>query len=412
LSIGRVLATVLILLPLVSLYARQQIVGLMVIGAIVALAAVRIGKPQPKNRWAGVDPWPAIAFLLFAAWGALSLIWSIDVGRSAGVLGKLVGISLAGFVFALAARRSTAADRRLISAAAVIAAAVSVAIIIFEALLDLALIKWLWPMLGQTPPERLVYLNFPLLVMSGLVPLGALFAILRGWWWLAPPLYAAALTAALQLESATSTLSLLVSGIALPLFACAPRWFGDTAAAFALVMGLLFIPVAGKPLSTFRPALETVERFGDSARHRLAIWGALSGKLGDRPVGGIGLGAIRSMPQAGQFIDVPRSKKSVKKLRVDLIPMHPHNAGIEIGLELGAVGLALALFLVVSILRTARNMATTRWQGAGIAALACAIAATSMMALSIWNYAYLSAWLIIFASLAGGSGRGSTPQPS
>ncbi len=406
------MATVLILLPLVSLYARQQIVGLMVIGALVALAAVRAGKPQPTNRWAGVDPWPAIAFLLFAAWGALSLTWSIDVGRSAGVLGKLVGIGLAGFVFALAARRSTAADRRLISTAALVAAAVSVAIIVFEAVLDLALIKWLWPMLGQKAPERLVYLNFPLLVMSGLVPLGALFAFVRGWWWLVPPLYAGALIAALQLESATSILSLLVTGIALPLFGATPRWFGGGAAALALIMGLMFIPMTGKPLSTFRPALETVERFGDSARHRLAIWGALSGKLGDRPVVGIGLGAIRSMPQAGKIIDVPGSTKSVRKLRVHLIPMHPHNAGLEIGLELGAVGLALALFMVLSILRTARNMATTRWQAAGIAALACAIAATSMMALSIWNYAYLSAWLIIFASLAGGSGRGSAPQPS
>ena len=411
-SVGQVLATVLVLLPLTAVYARQQIVGLMVIGAVVALAAVRLGAPRPANRWAGVDPWPAVAFLLFAGWGALSLFWSIDVARSAGVGAKLLGIGLAGFVLALAARRSTPEDRRRISAAAVAAAILSIVVIVIEALIDLRVIKWLWPMLGQTPPASLVYLNFPLLVMSAIVPLGAVLAVCRGWKWTALAIFAGALATALHLESASALLTLVASGAALLLFGWTPRWVGGAVTAAALTMSLLFIPVAGKPLSTLTPALKTAERLGDSARHRLAIWGALSDRLGDRPVGGIGLGAVRSLPQSGEIVEVPRSSPKVNRLRVYLIPMHPHNAGLEIGLELGVVGLALALVLSLAIFRSARSLAADRWASAGVAAVACAVATVSMTALSIWNYAYISAWLIVFAALGGFLSRTQRDQPS
>ena len=405
LAVGRVLAVMVILLPLVAIYARQQIVGLVAIGALVAVAAARVGKPAPESRWAGLDPWPFIAFLLFVAWAALSLIWTVDLARSAGVAGKLAGIGLAGFVLVLAARRCTETDRAKVGLACVVAAGLSVLSIAAEAVIDLAVIKWLWPLLGQTPPRALIYLNFPLLVMSALVPLGAIHALVRGWWWAALALYMGALAVALQLDSATAILSLLVSGAALLAFGWTPPWFGKAAAAFALVMALLFIPVMGKPLSGFRPALQTAERMGDSARHRLAIWGALSGKLRDRPLTGVGMGAIRSLPQAGEVIETPRSNSKVKPLRVYLIPMHPHNAGLEIGIELGVIGLALALFLVLSLVRTALGLTADRWTMAGIAALACAIAATSMTALSIWNYAYLSTWLVIFGALMGWAPR-------
>ena len=411
-EVGRVLAVMVLLLPVVAIYARQQIVAVLIFGALAAVAAARIGKPAPPSRWAGLDPWPFVAFALFAGWAAFSLIWTIDPARSIGVSGKLAGIGLAGFLIVLAARRCREQDRAIVGIACIAAAGLSIFSIGVEGLIDLAVIKWLWPLLGQVPPKKLVYLNFPLLVMSAIVPLASIYALVRGWGWIALLLYAAALAVALQLESASAILSLLVSGLGLLVFGWTPRWFGHAAAAFALAMAMLFIPVMGKPLAGFRPALQTAERMGDSARHRLAIWGALSGKLRENPVTGVGMGAVRSIPRKNEFIAVPNSDGSPARLRVYLIPMHPHNAGLEIGLELGAIGIALALFLVLALLRTALAATDDRWACAGIAALACAIAATSMTALSIWNYAYLSTWLVIFALLVAWRPRRDPDQSS
>ena len=397
--VGRVVGTTIILTPLVAIYAVRGLVALMIAGSVAALIAARYGRAPLHDLRGGIDWKFSAAALAFILWSALSLFWSIDLDRSAGVIAKLATIGAAGMAFTIVTRRICPAERRQVGNACIAAAVLGLAIVSAEAVSDLAFVKWLWPYLGKVPPVGFNFLNKPLFVLSAMVPLAAVCALQRGWWWLAVATYCAALAVASQLASGTALLSLTASAGAFVLLGFARNWLRWSAAVAAVVVALCVMPLLGKEAASFDPAIKTMQRLGGSAQHRLAMWGGLSELIRKRPLLGVGIGAVRSMPERYDLVKAPPLPGKAP-VSYPILAMHPHNAGLEIAIELGAIGLILAIAVIIMLLRLGFRIGRGRWTATGVTAIAFAASATAMTGLSIWNYSFYSAYLIVFAAAA------------
>jgi O-antigen ligase len=105
------------------------------------------------------------------------------------------------------------------------------------------------------------------------------------------------------------------------------------------------MPLVGKGLAA--AGLDELELMPKNGRARVHIWNFAAERIAERPVFGWGFDAARSMPDFGQQ---PYSEELG-----DTIPLHPHNAALQVWLELGAVGVALVLApLILALSRTDR----------------------------------------------------------
>jgi O-antigen ligase len=111
---------------------------------------------------------------------------------------------------------------------------------------------------------------------------------------------------------------------------------------FALAISVTAIVAA--PLTFARlerlPGLgETADSFKISAGHRLLIWSFAGDRIAERPVTGWGLDSSRAIPGADEPIRPGET----------WMPLHPHNAALQVWLELGAPGAALFALLAAIV---------------------------------------------------------------
>ena len=99
-----------------------------------------------------------------------------------------------------------------------------------------------------------------------------------------------------------------------------------------LVTILVLVGTAPAAQEIFRRDWQDAEWLDGSARHRVEIWNYTADLIGRKPLTGWGFDAARSIPKARPFEQVGER---------ELMPLHPHNAPLQILLELGAVGAAI-----------------------------------------------------------------------
>ncbi len=138
--------------------------------------------------------------------------------------------------------------------------------------------------------------------------------------------------------SGTAAKAVLFAGLAIGLLLYRAR---PVVAGVALVISVVAIIAA--PLTFARlerlPGLgEAADSFKISAGHRLLIWSFAGDRIAERPVIGWGLDASRAIPGG----DDPIRPGEI------WMPLHPHNAALQVWLELGAPG--AALFALVATL--------------------------------------------------------------
>jgi O-antigen ligase len=121
---------------------------------------------------------------------------------------------------------------------------------------------------------------------------------------------------------------------------------------------------------------------------RVDIWRFASERIREKPFTGWGLEASRSWP--------------------DRIPMHPHDAALQIWLELGAVGVALAaLFWAWLFSRIAAKTAQDPALGAAAAAAATAYLVIGALSFGVWQEWWLGfgALSVVFVRFTEGARR-------
>jgi O-antigen ligase len=133
-----------------------------------------------------------------------------------------------------------------------------------------------------------------------------------------------------------------------------------------------------------------------SLQHRFIMWHHVGKWVQEHPVLGWGISSSRSFEHErvtrefflGEFGWVQKS--------LQIMPIHPHNASLQIWLDLGLVGLVIALLFLFLSLAALERRKRSRWQQAGVTGLT----AGGLM-LTLGTYSMWQGWLMAGGVLVG-----------
>lgn len=136
----------------------------------------------------------------------------------------------------------------------------------------------------------------------------------------------------------SSGAALLAPAVGLAGFAVVWFWWrpGALALGAAAAVLVLSVPQVAMFATTGDRASEVASAFPSSARHRLDMWAFAAEKIEEKPLWGWGMDASRAIPQDDRRL-APN---------MEIMPLHPHNAFLQIRLELGIPGAVIAAALV------------------------------------------------------------------
>lgn len=359
---------VAIVTPVLAYVANLGLSSLVALAGFACLAAVR-----PLRTW----PWGLWALAALVAWAVISYAWSPASAAFAQPkafkrLDAITGLKLmlelglyGAFIAGMSRVSAVGAPRAL--TVLTIGLALLLAILLEEAFSNVAIYRAARDAVGLHARE-----DFPIhhiargCYIAVVLFWPAAFGLLRRrWQWAAVALWALTLASCVLLHVDSPTLALVVSTIVV----LAVRFLGP----FAIwtCAGLLVVYILLGPL-LFALATHAIAPAGVSAvgkaswGARAEIWRFVTEQIAHRPLFGWGLDASRTWP--------------------DQIPLHPHDAALQIWLELGAVGaLAADAFVVWLMMQLAKLAATDRPLAAIGTGCVCAYAVIGALSFGVWQ---------------------------
>ena len=320
---------VFLFLPILVLASRGA-APLAGVAGLCALGLVSDNFPAAWWRVRRLVPF----FAALVLWGLLSSLWAIEPRRSLLIALRLSGLFAAGLAL-VAASSELRAPRRLL--ACLLAG--------FALSLILAAVQYATHGALTAPLARREFIE------------PALNNIEDGSGLLLPPVCAALLLqrrriAALLLAVPTVAVIFLLVGDAARLafivgiVAAVPLYFRRrsiaNAASIASIVFIAIAPVILPPLAGVAAVRQNAEEVKLSAWHRLEIWSFVGGKIVQKPAFGWGLASSRAIPGGSDVIpDAPSGQQ--------WLPLHPHNAALQVWLELGGVGVLIFALLVARV---------------------------------------------------------------
>lgn len=344
-----------------------------------------------EGRWRRVPRGvPALLFALLIALGALSAAWAIDPADTLRRALRPAGMVIAGGLVIAAARETDDAARRRVMIALT-------AGLLFAALVPLA-DRLFGIAIG---PGTLSRHNRGLSAGMLLIwPASLLLARDRAWGWLAV-LWAATAVATFALESESAKLALaaglVAAGAAWRLPRLAPVLLGVLAVAYIAVAPLVHqkdVLPFDRHIAEKRTAATGWSWLPFSARHRLGIWEFTSRRIADRPLSGWGLGSSRRLPGENIVVDGRALGGS----------LHPHNAVLQLWVELGAGGAALAAALAIWASVRLRRLLEPAASAAGAGYFAAAFILLCLT-FGVWQSWWLAAQFLAAALFAAALSR-------
>ena len=372
-------------------------------GTVPILVAACLGMPQPRQAFRDVRrllTTPCgLALIAVVGWSLISTLWAPGGTDAAVRLLKVVAIMLAGVLFIAAIGQLDAAERRSVGYAFVVAVAAIVVLVIVEITT------------GGTPAvdakaaqsSRFVFVSDLLGTAAPVVamliwPVAAILRARTGWWVWSLLVAALAVGVAFLLPQASSIVALALGGLVFGV-AYLRR---ETLA----VIGILFaVYVLAAPfVSVYAINLDTVGESGraipTSWQHRLEIWRFTSTKALERPLFGHGFDASREIGRAANPITIWNPDGSGRNFIDRGLPLHPHNAVLQIWLELGLLGIVVVLGGVLLTLDWIRRAALTPRSRATGAAGLTAYLVIELLAYGVWqSWWHAAAWLMAGAML-------------
>ncbi len=178
-------------------------------------------------------------------------------------------------------------------------------------------------------------------------------------------------------------------------------------AAALSVVAVLTAPLTLPRLADYPLVLRGADTFKNSFGHRLLIWDFAGKRIAERPLLGWGLDAARAIPGGQDLIRADQRR----------LPLHPHNAALQVWLELGLPGAALLALLLGWIWL---RLAAAAWPPLYVAASGgsvAAICAVLSAGWGIWQEWWLATLalaafaILAMARAAGGSAPGEPAIP-
>jgi exopolysaccharide production protein ExoQ len=326
----------LLFFPLLVLVPR----GTAALVSVAGLCAAGLILSSSRKRLSPTLALTAVLLTCLLLWGAISALWSVNPARSLAVATRLTGLFAVGLALAAAAG-SVVAPRRL-TFLLIAGLAFSLAMAVAE----LATAGFLGSFFTDRP-YRATRLNqasisFAILLLPAsavLVALGhRIFALLL----------AGAVVATGYALVGTAAKAVLIAGLPLALLLYRSRPLVARAAAVISVIAIVTAPLSFARLERLPGLGEAADVVKISAGHRLLIWSFAGDRIAEHPLIGWGLDSSRAIPGGEDLI---RAEES-------WMPLHPHNAALQLWLELGVPGSLLFALLVAVAWRA---LATAPW---------------------------------------------------
>ncbi|MEO0034798.1 MAG: hypothetical protein RLZZ501_821 [Pseudomonadota bacterium] len=187
----------------------------------------------------------------------------------------------------------------------------------------------------------------------------------------------------------------------------APRR-GPVLIAAALAGWILAVPLVATHLPTPEEAANRLPMIASSTVHRLAIYRGTGELVMHAPWFGQGVNASRSLPEGQNEIINYVFYVGDKRFSAlsELIPLHPHNALLQLWLELGLAGAVTAILLLATVVR----LVLRRTEGASRLWAMAALAGVFGV-LNVSFGAWQSWWLCLMLVLAA-TVRAVSPPPA
>jgi O-antigen ligase len=270
---------------------------------------------------------PAALFAALLVWGAASAAWSIDPLRSLDKAARLAGLFAVALALFAAADR-VAAPRRL---ASLLLAGFVAAMVMATA--DLAT-QGAISKPFSTRTYQPAWLNqasvaFAVLLLPSAAALRGRRRRLLGLF------FAAAGAATIFALAGTAAKTALAIGIAVALLCCWRRVALARALALLSAVAIVTAPLTFARLDRAPEVFHAVDWVKLSAGHRLLIWSFVGDRIAEHPLRGWGLDASRAIPGGREPIRPGET----------WLPLHPHDAALQLWLELGAPGAVLFALL-------------------------------------------------------------------
>lgn len=382
-----VLGGMALIAPALGVFAPHGEAALLVV-AVVLLTLCggwrAVGAAVPRDIAA------LIAALLI--WAAISAAWSPNPGRTLARAGQIAGLCAIG-IYVVAAALSLSHDHAQRVRAAAVAGIVLAMALLAEERLTRAFIAalakpdvapvggavWWWIFKpGITILSILVWVAMVDAMRRGRMILGALAIV--------------AVAALAILISGGTALFALVAGV---LAYAVSRYF-PTRGPVAVVATLLFIAAGIVPWLADRvlnqsPIVEWITAHAPSLTHRLMIWDFVTDRILEHPLLGWSLDASRAIP-GGKDIITGMGER---------LPLHPHNALLQLHLELGVPGLLLGIALAVRICARVGDGFDDIGR-AGARAMTFAAICFAVASFSVWQ-----SWWMSFQFIAAAIGAAS-----
>ena len=315
-------------------------------------------------------------------WGLVSASWSIDPWRSLTMATRLA--ALFGAALGLAAATTRVGSPRRLTLFLFAGTTIGIALALYDLASAGALSRYVSIRPFAAPRLNQIAAWLALLVL----PASALL-FCRGQRLLA--LLAATLMTATvyALDDTTAKIALGLSLPAAALLYLRRAAVARIAAAFA-ILAILTAPLTLPRLARLPSVFATVDAFKDSAGHRLLIWSFTGDHIAERPVAGWGLDSARAIP--GGKVEIRPGQT--------WLPLHPHDAALQLWLELGAPGAALFALLVGMLWLRLGGAPWPRFYAAAAGGSLFAATAVASSGWGIWQEWWLGTLgLALFATL-------------
>ncbi len=319
---------------------------------VLAVAALGLLWRQGRFRWhrGSALCWSA------AAIGTVVLaspLWSVAPYRSLAAAGLFLGTGLAAAVLVRAASSLNDAEARWLERMVLVAVSASILLLGAEYVSG-------GPLTSLVARFKGVRLDPSDNVLAGLAN-GASVAALLAWPLLAAWRRRAGASAAVLAFAAvmgilwfgtadTTPLAFATGGLVAATVLAAPR-IARGAALVAVTVMMLGMPLLPGALPDPQVDDPLMSQLSNSGLHRLVIWRNTAERIAERPLLGYGFDSSRELygPQSKQEYRLSGRQWAI---RSEPIPLHPHNAVLQIWLEMGALGaFAFLAFLVVLVRR-------------------------------------------------------------
>ncbi|WP_173979466.1 O-antigen ligase family protein [Magnetospirillum sp. UT-4] len=394
--------------PVLSLVSNRGLVPLVVLVAVAVVAAAIRDRRRPWHD--GTLP-PVLAAGLGALilWGFASAAWEHTEGLAVRKALALSAWMACGSLLLAGFARLTAADLVRVTRAAAWGIGGAVALAVAEGWMGMPLTilmnEWRNPDVSVAVNATRFKAGATVVVLLGIPTVAGLAFRGRR---LAAGVTLVAVIALAVVSSSLSAMLGLGAAVAAAALCLVPR-IGTWAVAAALVAVLAGVPLLRQLPPTEQLAV-SLPYLPNSTLHRTMIWKFAADRIAERPLLGWGLEGSRALPGGDDdalvhmhgYIgpaDQPNRPLGLIVQRMQQMPLHPHNAPLQIWVELGAIGALLAAAVLLTLLRLA-NAAAPAVRAPRVATLAAGFA-MSTVSFGAWQSWWLMAvWLAALMAVA------------